>query len=525
MLYNILYSIKGGESVRKFLKPFFSKKIFSIMFFLFQLALLLLPIAGVYERRFYLDFAIAAVSVVVILFEINRETDSGFKLIWIAIIALFPVFGIFLYIYVHADIITGFIRKRLGVMSDYISVYSHGIGGDIDALMNEYPEEHGIFGYLAKSACAPCFKCSDIDYFPLGEDMFDSFFEDISGAKKYIFLEFFIVNEGDEVWKKLLKILTAKVRAGVEVRLIYDGMGSLTCTSSDFVKKLNGLGIKCLCFSPVKPFVSTYHNNRDHRKMVIIDGKIAYTGGMNVADEYLNTKQRFGHWKDTAVRIKGDAIKGFLLMYFKIWNLAAQKSHEYPEKYFAKKNNCRETGGYITPFDDTPVDSEYISRNLYLHIINSARDYVYINTPYLILDDAVSQAIKFAAARGVNVIICMPHIPDKWYAFALGRSYYPELIRAGVRIYEYTPGFLHAKSTVSDDARAYIGSANYDFRSLYLHYECGVYIYRNKAVTDIRDDFNKTLSTCMEFTMDEYRKLGFLYRITGRILRIFAALM
>jgi len=520
-----LYNFRGGDIVRKLLKPFFSKKIFGVLFFLFQIALLVLPIAGVYERRFYLDFVIAALSGVVILFEINRETDSGFKLIWIAIIALFPVFGIFLYIYVHADIITRFLRKRLGVMSGYLSVTSHNVGGDIESLREEYPEEYGIFNYLAGVGYAPCFKCSDIDYYPLGEDMFASLFEDISKARKYIFLEFFIINEKDEVWNRLLDVLSLKVRQGVEVRIIYDAMGSLTCTSSDFSDKLCSMGIKCRCFSPVKPFASTYHNNRDHRKMVVIDGKIAYTGGVNIADEYINKKQRFGHWKDTAVRTKGDAVNGFVLLYFKIWNLANTKNEEYPENYFSKYKDSKEKNGYITPFDDAPIDNEYISRNLYLYIINSAKDYVYINTPYLILDDAITQAIKFAAARGVKVVICMPHIPDKWYAFALGRTYYPELIRAGVTIYEYTPGFLHAKSTVSDDSRAYIGSANYDFRSLYLHYECGVYIYRNKVVDSIKKDFETTLSSCMEFTMEEYKKLGFLYRITGRILRLFAALM
>lgn len=510
--------------MRKFLKPLFSKMTLGAILLLIQIAVLVLPVAGLFERHIYMDAAITALSVIVILFEINRDADSGYKLIWIAIIAIFPVFGVFLYIYVHSDAIMRYIRRRLGKLSAKISKASTDIGGDIALVKESSEDEYGIFRYLSSAAYAPCFKCGDIRYFELGERMFKSLIDDVKAAQKYIFLEFFIINEADKMWTELLKILTDKVRCGVEVRLLYDAMGSLTCVGSNFDKRLCDMGIKCYAFSPVKPFISTYHNNRDHRKMAIIDGKCAYTGGINIADEYINQKLRFGHWKDTAVRIEGEGVKNFLLMYFKLWNFVSSAKEDYLP-YFEAVSPSENGEGFMTAFDDTPMDTDFVTRNLYLYIINTARDYVYINTPYLILDDSLSQALKFAASRGVDVRIMMPHIPDKWYAFAVGRSYYPELIRAGVRIFEYTPGFLHAKSTVSDDCRAYVGSANYDFRSLYLHYECGAYIYRNPIVTDIREDFVKTLSLSCEVTMDEYRRLGFFYRLMGRILRFFAALM
>ncbi len=509
--------------MRRLLKPLFGKKVFGAIFLLLQLALLVLPILGVYERQIYIDFVAGILSLIVIIFEINRETDSGFKLIWIAIIAIFPVFGVFLYIYVHSDVIMLNIKRRTGFMNVKVSKATDKMGESTQSLRDNAGDEAGIFRYLANAAQAPCFKGGNMEYFPLGEDMFARVMDDIEKASRYVFLEFFIINESDYMWQSLFSLLCQKAAEGVEVRIIYDAMGCLTTVGQDFAERVRSKGIKCYPFSPVKPFVSTYHNNRDHRKMVIIDGICAYTGGVNIADEYINRKVRFGHWKDTAIRIDGESVAGFLLMYFKLWKLVCPDSEDYSGFWDIKA--AQGEGGYVVPFDDTPWDTECVTRNLYLHIINSAKDYVYINTPYLILDDALIQSLKFAVQRGVDVRICMPHIPDKWYAFALGRSYYPELIRSGVKIYEYTDGFLHAKSTVSDDIRAYIGSANYDYRSLYLHYECGVYMYDDTAINDIKQDFEKTQCDCIDFTMDRYKALNVFYRCTGKVLRLFAALM
>lgn len=510
--------------MRKFLKPFFSKKMFGILFLLLQLVLLILPAAGIYESNIYVDAAINLTAVFVIIFEINRETDAGFKLIWIAIIAVVPVFGIFLYIYVHSDLLTTGIRKRLNLLTAKANKFSSSISVDINQIKECSNDEYGIFHYLLNTANAPVFNCNDIRYFRFGEEMFDSLMQDIKSAEKYIFMEFFIINEKDYVWKQIYEVLKEKAHSGVEVRLIYDAMGSLTGTSKDFAEKLKNDGIKCLEFSPVKPFISTYHNNRDHRKMVIIDGKCAYTGGVNLADEYINSKVRFGHWKDTAIRINGDGVKGFLLMFFKIWELMHRTYEDY-SKYIVGVEAQDYTTGYLCAFDDTPMDSEAMSRNLYLNMINTAVDYVYIFTPYLVLDEEILHGLKFAARRGVDVRICMPHIPDKWYAFDLARTYYPELIKSGVKIYEYTPGFVHAKSTISDDVRGYVGSANYDYRSLYLHYECGVYIYDNPVIQTIKSDFNDTLKRCTLFTLQDYNKLNIFHRAAGRVFRFFAALM
>ena len=510
--------------MRKFIKPFFSKKIFGILFFVIQLVILAMPAMGLYDSNMFINGGMKVVACLLIIYEINRESDSGFKLIWIALMAIVPLFGIFLYIYVHMDLLTTGIRKHLGELDIKSKKYVEKMPSPSQIVGKEDNAEYGIFNYLCNTANSPCFDCSHIKYFDIGEKMYESLLEDLKNAKKYIFLEFYIINEKDMMWQTVFEILKEKASCGVEVRLMYDAMGSLISTSKDFADDVTNAGIKCSPFSPVKPFVSTYHNNRDHRKMVIIDGRCAYTGGINLADEYINKKERFGHWKDTAIRIEGEGVRGFLLMYFRIWNLM-QRSYDDYKSYLDAVPQKEHTGGYLAAFDDTPMDTETVTRNVYLHMINTAKDYVYISTPYLILDDGLLHALTFAAKRGIDVRILMPHIPDKWYAFALARTYYPELIRAGVRIYEYTPGFLHAKSTVSDSLRAYVGSANYDYRSLFLHYECGVYIYKNPAVEEIAEDFRKTLEKSELFTYEDYKKLNLFYRLTGRVFRFFASLM
>ncbi len=509
--------------MRSYFKILFSKKIPGVFFLVLQIILLIMPIIGVYERQVYINFVAGAVSIVVIIFEINRQADSGFKLIWIAIIAIFPVFGVFLYIYVHADVILRLLKKRTDFISHNLSSVCYNFGEDKEKLMEDAKDEYGILSYLSNTANAPCFRLGASLYFPCGEDMFAALLEDVRTASSYIFLEFFIINENDHMWKELFSVLSQKAKSGVDVRIIYDAMGCLTSVKPNFAKRMRLEGIRCFPFSPVRPFISGYHNNRDHRKIAIIDGKSAYTGGINIADEYINLKDRCGHWKDTAVRVEGGSVQGFLAMYFKLWSLVSKEGDDYGS-YF-KTVSTGFSDGYAAAFDDTPLDLKCVTRNVYLHIINTARDYVYINTPYLILDESLSMSLKFAARRGVDVRICMPHIPDKWYVFALSRSYYPELLHAGVKIYEYKRGFIHAKSTVSDDKRAYIGSANYDYRSLHLHYECGVYLCNSNLVTDIKQDFENTLSDCVDFTIQCYRSLSFFYRLSGRVLRLFASLM
>ncbi|MDO5403203.1 MAG: phospholipase D-like domain-containing protein, partial [Eubacteriales bacterium] len=362
---------------------------------------------------------------------------------------------------------------------------------------------------------------------------------ELKRAEKFIFMEYFIVTES-YMWNTILEILKEKVRQGVEVRFMYDGMCSLKLLPYGYYKELEKFGIKSRAFSQLKPVLSTYQNNRDHRKILVIDGKVAFTGGINLADEYINKEVRFGHWKDTAVMVKGKAVRSFTLMFLKMWNLSKKEKsiskdelYEYvdsietplPADEDESKDLLLHRGGNVTPYGDNPFSRERIGRQVYIDILNRAKEYVHIMTPYLILDDEMLSALTYCAKRGVETIIIMPHIPDKKYAFLLAHTYYKELIENGVKIYEYTPGFVHAKVFVSDGIRASIGTINLDFRSLYLHFECAAYIYKNGAVKDVEADYQNTLKDCGEVTMDMVIKYPLRHRIAGQLLRIIAPLM
>jgi cardiolipin synthase len=358
-------------------------------------------------------------------------------------------------------------------------------------------------------------------------------------AQHFIFMEYFIVADG-KMWDSIVEILARKASEGVEIRFMYDGMNSLVNVSFSFYKKLSKLGIDARPFSQIRPALSTVQNNRDHRKILVIDGKVAFTGGINLADEYINEYERFGHWKDTAIMVKGDAVRSFTCMFLTMWNVAGKKScipEEELDRYVIaparedcyfecdRENDAIRQGGFVIPYADSPFADERIGKQVYIDILNRATDYVHIMTPYLILDDEMIRALSYAALRGVEVIIIMPHVPDKKYAYFLARSYYKELLLKGVKIYEYTPGFVHAKEFVSDGRRGTVGSVNLDYRSLYLHFECGIYIYNNECLADIEEDFKATLSKCQEITVEDCNRYSKIKTLTGKILRLISPLM
>ena len=327
----------------------------------------------------------------------------------------------------------------------------------------------------------------------------------------------FIINTKDSMWKRIEEILTKKSAEGVDVRVLYDGTCSIYLLPYKYPKHIEKLGIKCRMFSPPIPFLSTHYNNRDHRKIMVIDGKTAFTGGVNISDEYINEEHPFGHWKDVGVMMQGNAAFDFTVMFLQMWSATEHKRKEELEfsdmqKYLVKYGSSMkqesmaveaECAGYVIPYADNPVDDENVGRNVYIDMLNQAKEYVYIMTPYLILDGEMLTAITFAAKRGVDVRIILPHIPDKWYAFVLAQSNYQVLLEAGVKVYEYTPGFVHAKVFVADGERAVVGSINLDYRSLYWHYECAAYLYKVPAIKDIYNDFINLVS--WRFTIDGNR--------------------
>ena len=398
----------------------------------------------------------------------------------------------------------------------------------LQQLKEENPRAAHQAHYIQNKAfCPPC-RHTFTEYLPSGEQKFERLKEELVKAKRYIFLEYFIIQEGI-MWDTVLEILKEKVKQGVDVRVIYDDVGSLTTLPYHYERKLEA-GIACCVFNPFVPVLSARLNNRDHRKILVIDGYIGFTGGINLADEYINAYPKHGHWKDSAILLKGDAVWNLTVMFLSLWEYIRGVDEDYdryrplPEELAAVRVPD-EQGGYVQPFADSPLDNEAVGESVYLNMINQAMDYVYITTPYLILDNEMITALGTAAKSGVDVRIITPHIADKWFVHAVTRANYEALVEDGVRIYEYTPGFIHAKTFASDDELGVVGTINLDYRSLYLHFECGTWLYRTPSVLAVKEDFLKTLEVCREITYEDCRKVSKL-RLFGRaVLRVFAPLM
>ena len=503
-----------------------------------------------YSTVVYAAFVLlGAVTVVHIL---NEENNASFKIAWIIPVLVIPVFGTVLYIYINLQPGTKRIHKKLTKIEDEIRPYLAQNKETVQELQEQSAGEKGIADYLYHADNYPVYAGCKMKYYPIGEAKFADMIEQLKRAEHFIFMEYFIVAKS-YMWNTILEILKEKAAQGVEVRMMYDGMCGLALLPYGYYKDLEKMGIQSIPFSQIRPVLSTYQNNRDHRKILIIDGKTVFTGGINLADEYINRIDRFGHWKDTAVMIQGEAVKSFTLLFLKMWHVAKGKDsipQEEIRKYTvevwentqsdemrADMESMRNTdmqntqdkklhaGGYVIPYGDDPYGDERIGKQVYIDILNRARKYVHIMTPYLILDHEMIMALTYAAKRGVEVCIIMPHIPDKIYAYLLARTYYKQLLKYGVKIYEYTPGFVHAKVFVSDDIRGCVGTINLDFRSLYLHFECGAYMYSNDVLHDVEQDFKETLKQCQEITKESCDKYPKGKMLVGKMLRLIAPLM
>ena len=518
----------GQQIVEKSKKGFFhivfGRTAVIILLLLIQVAFLALVVLKLQEKAVYAYGFSLLLSAITVIIVINRPGSPEFKLAWMVPMTISPVFGVLLYLFVELQVGVRIMNTRLIQVGKEMKPYLMQDAKTQEKLENEDKQMANLAYYVSDKGGFPVFDNSKVEYFPLGEDKFKALVEELEKAQKFIFMEYFIVAEG-RMWNTILEILKRKVKEGVEVRFMYDGTCTVSLLPHSYPKKLEAYGIRCKVFNPIKPALSTTQNNRDHRKIVVIDGHTAFTGGINLADEYINEKERFGHWKDTAVMIKGEAVRSFTWMFLQIWDFDV-KNENYDKYLNVKLPETEEkTEGYVLPYGDSPLDDENVGELVYTDILNTARDYVHIMTPYLILDHEMITALTYAARRGVDVKIIMPGIPDKPYAFALGKTYYPELLRAGVKIYQYVPGFVHAKVFVSDDEKAVVGTINLDYRSLYLHFECAALMYKVKEIEKVEKDFQETLKQCREITMEDYKNENMITRFGGRILRLFAPLM
>ena len=509
--------------LKKILKNIFNRTtvcIFGIIFQISYFASLCLGM-GYYYNYSYILFQ--ALGVVVSMYIVNLDINPSFKIAWILVITAFPIFGVMFYIFFGNRRSSEKLRKK---MSPYFEAEKNCLEQS-ESVMKKigecFPDFEKQSKYLHNFGCYPVYENTKTVYFSSGEEKFEALLKEIEKAKRFVFIEYFIIQEG-KMWNSILDILERKVKENVEVRIIYDDIGCLLTLPEKYDKELERKGIKCRIFNKFKPVISTRMNNRDHRKIFVIDGETAFTGGINLADEYINEFEKHGHWKDTAIMLKGNAVKSFTAMFLTMWNYLDGADYDSYDGFLTSPEYGK-TEGFVIPYTDNPLDDEPVGENVYLGIINDAQKYVYITTPYLVIDNEMQNALTLAAKSGVDVRIITPHIPDKRFVHAVTRAHYKKLTSLGVKIYEYMPGFIHSKSFVCDDKSAVVGTINLDFRSLYLHFECAAFMYRTECISDIKADFFKTLEDCREITYDDCLSVNIFVRAIRLVLKLFSPMM
>ena len=492
-----------------------------------QLAIIIWFLVSRSRSSVYVNMALRILSLIGVFIVVLRRTKSAFKLSWVILILTFPVFGGLFYLLSNFQSTTFVYRKRLKTIENELMKPALEGCGCYDEAAAALPQHITQIRYLEKFAGFPIWDRTKTEFLTPGERYHERLLRELEKAEKYIFMEYFIVEEG-KMWDPILEILKRKAAEGVDVRMMYDDIGCFFLLPQNYREQLEAAGIHCRVFNPFTPFLTVLQNNRDHRKICVIDGKVAFTGGVNLADEYINARERFGHWKDAGIVLEGSAAWSFTVMFLQMWRLSAirEEPAEDWRKYRPSDSVSARTPrcGYVQPYADSPMDFDNVGEHVYLQMIGNAKRYLYINTPYLIIDDSMVSALTLAAKSGVDVRIITPHRWDKRFVHMTTRSYYLDLIRAGVRVYEYSCGFIHSKTFVADDESAAVGTTNLDFRSLYLHFECGVWMSGTPAVAEIKEDFLRTLEKSEEMTEEKCRG-SLAERLVRPILRLFAPLM
>lgn len=511
--------------IRKIFSLLHNKGVIVGALIIFQLFIFFEVILRLSEYSFQIYLFLIILSILMSIYVVNKNDNPTYKMTWIFLLMAFPVFGGLIYLLFGGQKVPKELQKR---DKEAVALYPEILWQNkkiMKELADEDPTAYKQANYLWNTAIFPIYKRTETQFFPIGEKKFEAMIKELEKAEKFIFLEYFIIAPGI-MWDTILDILVKKVKEGVEVRLLYDDAGCIATLPIDYVHTLKKLGIKAKVFNPIRPRLAIQMNNRDHRKILVIDGKVGMTGGINLADEYINKKQRFGHWKDSAVMLKGEAVWNLSMMFLQFWNYdEVNKDNFFDYKAPHDAFDDIEDDGYVQPYSDSPTDNENVGENTHINMINGANQYLYATTPYLVLDNEMKTALILAAKNGVDVRILVPHIPDKKYVFCVTRSNYRTLIEAGVKIYEYTPGFVHSKTFLSDDKIAVVGTVNMDFRSYYLHYECGVWFYKSKVVLDAKKDYLETLEKSHLVTLEECKKVKLPIRILRAILNIFAPMM
>lgn len=464
------------------------------------------------------------VSAFMVVYILNSRMDNSAKITWMVVIAILPVVGVPLFFYVKSNIGHNALQKRV------IQLSEEGRGqlpqplAAADALAQADPGAASLARYLhGKGGGFSVYQNTAVTYFPSGEAKFEELLRQLETAREYIFLEYFIIDEG-LMWGRILEVLARKAAEGLDIRVMYDGTCEFTTMPRDYPERLEKLGIKCRVFSPVQPFVSTHYNYRDHRKILVIDGRVGFTGGVNLADEYINHIEKYGRWKDAAVMLEGEGVRVMTTLFLEMWSIRSEPEFD---KFLSVPPCSVPAQGFAAPYGDCPLDGERVGEMVYIDLLNRARRYIHIMTPYLILDGELETALKFAAERGVDVHLILPHVPDKKFPYALAKTHYASLLDSGVKISEWMPGFVHAKVFVVDDREAVVGTINLDYRSLYHHFENAVWMVNTACIPDIEADFQATLAQCrtVEPTPQSIWEGKYLLHLAGMLLKVIAPLL
>lgn len=505
--------------IKTALSPRRQRMLWVILSILLQLGLVVLLLLTFKQYFVYFYWISIFVSIAVALYISTRNTKLAYKIAWLVPILLVPMVGGILYL------VLGGGRKLKFQRSEALRAYRRQLTPRLDNIdLLRYGSDAAQQAiYLQKAANCPTYHNTDTRYYPHGKDFFPVFLEELAKAERYIFLEYFIIAEGS-MWQDILAVLRAKVAQGVEVRVIYDGIGSATTLDEDYPEELEAMGIHCRVFQPFQPVLSIHQNNRDHRKLCVIDGVTGFVSGLNLADEYIDRLDRFGYWKDNALLLRGEAVWSLTVFFLTMWDDQQPSRSDYDRFRPQALPDLGHIPGVVTPYADTPFPEDTVCADLHLQMITKAKNYLFLTTPYLILDETITAALCTAARSGVDVRVMTPHIPDKKTFFAVTQSNYPTLLAAGARIYEFTPGFLHSKTVVADDLYASVGSCNLDYRSFYLQFENGVWLCGTDTVEAVRDDFLETIPLCQEITLDDCRTKGVWSRLLTSLYRLFSSL-
>lgn len=508
--------------IKNIFRFMFSRLFIVLLMLVVQIALLVTLLMYFSQSVFYVYLSLNLLSFMAVIGVVSNNENPSYKLTWIIAILIFPLTGGVFYLLFGNRRMPAKLQKRLN------SALGHTQSNMPDNSLAEgkltrYSEDLAVRSrYIYNTSGSPVLENTSSEYYPVGELMYESMLRELETAEKFIFLEYFIIRPGI-MWNSVFDILKRKAKQGVEVYLIYDDIGCIGTLPRGYDKKIREAGINLCVFNPFKPRVSVILNHRDHRKLIVIDGNTAFCGGINLADEYINQFERFGHWKDTGVMLKGEAVWPMTFMFLQMWQFSSDEHVDF-EKYRPTRE-YPQSDGLVQAFGDSPLDRINITENAYLNIIYRAKRYVYITTPYLVIDNEMECALCAAARAGVDVRIITPYIYDKWYVHLLTRSHYAQLIKSGVKVYEYLPGFMHGKMFVSDDEVCMVGTCNMDFRSFYLHFECSVVFYAAKLIQNVKKDMLDCQRLSHEVTLDEALNTPLHQRLLRSFLKIFAPLL